>query len=62
MDQQRQLVWRKPSRSGSNGGGCVEVALPGARALVRDTKDRQGGTLTVPFTAWQAFTAHLHER
>jgi hypothetical protein len=49
-------TWRKPSRSGSNGGNCVEVAdnLPG-RVLVRDTKDRDGGTLTFAPEAWRAF-------
>ena len=38
--------WRKSSFSGSNGGGCVEVArnLPGVVA-VRDSKDREGPAL-----------------
>jgi len=49
-------MWRKSSRSSSNGGACVEVAdnLPGA-VLVRDTKDRDGGTLTFEPAAWSAF-------
>ncbi|MGW4463947.1 DUF397 domain-containing protein [Micromonospora sp. NPDC004704] len=49
-------VWRKSTRSGTNGGACVEVAdnLPG-RVLVRDTKDRDGGTLSFAPDAWQAF-------
>jgi hypothetical protein len=40
--------WRKSTRSGNNGGSCVEVAdnLPGV-VLVRDTNDRDGGTLTL---------------
>ncbi|MEV4626493.1 DUF397 domain-containing protein [Micromonospora sp. NPDC049523] len=48
--------WRKSSRSTDNGGACVEVAdnLPG-RVLVRDTKDRDGGTLTFGPQAWRAF-------
>ncbi|WP_326557847.1 DUF397 domain-containing protein [Micromonospora sp. NBC_01796] len=48
--------WRKSSRSGSSGGNCVEVAdnLPG-RVLVRDTKNRDGGTLTFAPDAWRAF-------
>ncbi|WP_329111008.1 DUF397 domain-containing protein [Micromonospora sp. NBC_01699] len=48
--------WRKSSRSGSGGGDCVEVAdnLPG-RVLVRDTKNRDGGTLIFAPDAWQAF-------
>lgn len=34
-----RAAWRKSSRSGGNGGNCVEVAknLPGA-ALIRDSK------------------------
>ncbi|MGI5144908.1 DUF397 domain-containing protein [Plantactinospora sp. CA-294935] len=49
-------TWRKSSRSSSNGGACVEVAdnLPG-RVLVRDTKDRAGGTLAFGPAAWRAF-------
>ncbi|WP_329100726.1 DUF397 domain-containing protein [Micromonospora sp. NBC_01699] len=49
-------VWRKSSRSNGAGGQCVEVAdnLPG-RVHVRDTKDRDGGTLTFGPEAWSAF-------
>jgi hypothetical protein len=48
--------WRKSTRSGSNGGSCVEVAdnLPGT-VLVRDTKDRDGGTLVFGPSNWQSF-------
>ncbi|MFK3983328.1 DUF397 domain-containing protein [Micromonospora sp. NPDC050397] len=48
--------WRKSTRSGTNGGDCVEVAdnLPG-RVLVRDTKDREGGTLSFGPAVWRAF-------
>ncbi|MFJ8685244.1 DUF397 domain-containing protein [Micromonospora wenchangensis] len=48
--------WRKSSRSGSGGGDCVEVAdnLPGV-VLVRDTKDRAGGTLAFAPDTWQSF-------
>lgn len=50
--------WRKSTRSGQSGGNCVEVAdnLPG-RVLVRDTKDRDGGTLTFESAAWAAFVS-----
>lgn len=50
------VQWRKSTRSGSNGGNCVEVAdnLPGT-VLVRDTKDRDGGTLTFRPEAWAGF-------
>jgi Domain of unknown function (DUF397) len=48
--------WRTSSYSGSNGGGCVEVArnLPGAVA-VRDSKDREGPTLVFGAGEWHAF-------
>ncbi|MBO4164780.1 DUF397 domain-containing protein [Micromonospora antibiotica] len=50
--------WRTATRSSSNGGDCVEVAdnLPG-RVLVRDSKDRVGGTLTFTPEVWCAFVA-----
>jgi hypothetical protein len=56
MDNLNGAQWRKSSRSTDNGGACVEVAdnLPG-RVLVRDTKDRDGGTLTFTPQAWRAF-------
>ncbi|RKR91520.1 uncharacterized protein DUF397 [Micromonospora pisi] len=56
MDDLTGARWRKSTRSSGNGGACVEVAdnLPG-RVLVRDTKDRDGGTLTFAPEAWRAF-------
>ncbi|MGQ5263243.1 DUF397 domain-containing protein [Micromonospora sp. ZYX-F-536] len=50
--------WHKSTRSGSNGGSCVEVAdnLVGV-VLVRDTKDRDGGTLQFDPGAWRSFLA-----
>lgn len=55
--------WRKSTRSGGNGGACVEVAdnLPSV-VLVRDTKDRDGGTLHVDPTAWKAFVEYAKQR
>lgn len=48
--------WHKSTRSSSNGGDCVEVAdnLPTVVA-VRDTKDRDGGTLTFSPRSWASF-------
>jgi uncharacterized protein DUF397 len=49
-------VWHKSTRSGGNGGDCVEVAvnLPGIVA-VRDSKDRAGGTLVLTCAQWAVF-------
>jgi Domain of unknown function (DUF397) len=54
------VIWRKSSHSGSNGGGCVEIAdgLPGVVA-VRDSKDPGGPVLAVTPDAWRAFTAAI---
>ncbi|WP_329109128.1 DUF397 domain-containing protein [Micromonospora sp. NBC_01699] len=48
--------WRKSTRSNGTGGDCVEVAdnLPGIVG-VRDSKNRDGGTLTFGPEAWRAF-------
>jgi hypothetical protein len=51
-------TWRKSSYSSANGGACVEVATTDG-VLIRDTTDRDGGTLSITTEAWQAFTATL---
>jgi hypothetical protein len=56
-------VWRKASYSSSD-GQCVEVAATPGQAgtvlcLVRDSKDRDGGSLAFTPAAWRAFTAHI---
>ncbi|HEY0698310.1 MAG TPA: DUF397 domain-containing protein [Micromonospora sp.] len=52
--------WRKSTRSGGNGGDCVEVAdnLPGLVA-VRDSKDAAGPALAFGRGAWAAFVAEV---
>jgi hypothetical protein len=52
------MDWRKSSYSDANGGSCVEVASDGT-ILVRDTTNRDGGTLAFTTGAWQEFTASL---
>jgi len=47
-------AWRKSSYSSSD-ANCVEVATTPAVVGIRDTKDRDGGTLTLPAPAWAAF-------
>jgi hypothetical protein len=51
-------VWRKSTYSGSDGGSCIEVGQKGV-ILVRDTTDRDGGTLTFTASAWLAFTGTI---
>ena len=51
-------VWRKSTYSGSDGGSCVEVGQ-GDVILVRDTTDRDGGTLAFSARAWAAFAASI---
>ncbi|WP_229399821.1 DUF397 domain-containing protein [Micromonospora okii] len=52
--------WRTSTRSGTNGGECVEVAdnLPGVVG-VRDSKDPTGPALTVRPAAWSAFVTDV---
>ena len=53
-------AWRTSTRSGGNGGQCVEVArnLPGIVA-VRDSKDPDGPALVFSRADWAAFLAAL---
>ena len=51
-------AWRKSSYSNGQGGDCVEVALDD-EILVRDTTNRDGGTLVLSAQAWQTFTDTL---
>lgn len=63
MDDLTGARWRTSTRSSANGGACVGVAdnLPGV-ILVRDTKDRTGGTLTFSPAARQAFVTRVAAR
>ncbi len=51
--------WRKSTYSGGNGGDCVETASGDGVVMVRDTTDRDGGTLAFPAEAWRAFAAEI---
>ncbi|MEU0478553.1 DUF397 domain-containing protein [Streptosporangium sp. NPDC006013] len=46
--------WRKSSLSGS-GPSCVEMAFVGNDVAVRDTKNRDGGTLIFHRNEWTTF-------
>ncbi|QRP47031.1 DUF397 domain-containing protein [Amycolatopsis sp. FDAARGOS 1241] len=53
-----EVGWHKSSDS-SNGSACVEVATAPSEVLVRDTKDRESGHLTVPAVAWHELLSRL---
>jgi hypothetical protein len=53
------MDWRKSTYSEGNGGSCVETASGDDMVLVRDTTDRDGGTLTFTAGAWRGFTRCL---
>ncbi|GHJ12151.1 DUF397 domain-containing protein [Micromonospora sp. AKA38] len=55
--------WRKSTKSGGNGGDCVEVAdnLPGVVG-VRDSKDLTGPALAFEPASWRAFVAQVADR
>jgi hypothetical protein len=50
--------WRKSSYSTGGQSQCVEVATDGP-VLVRDTTNRDGGTLVVSLSAWSKFTSAI---
>lgn len=53
-----RAVWRKSTRSGANGGQCVEVALLETAVGLRDSKDRGSGPVLVCTPQeWEAFIA-----
>ncbi|MGC5031090.1 DUF397 domain-containing protein [Micromonospora sp. DT229] len=49
-------IWRKSTRSGDNGGNCIEVAtnIPGLVA-VRDSKNPGGPALLFTPAVWLSF-------
>jgi hypothetical protein len=51
--------WRKSSYSGNGGANCVETGNAPGMVLVRDTTDRDGGTLSLTASAWRAFMANV---
>ena len=50
------VIWRKASYSGDNGGACVEVVSAGkALVAVRDSKDPTGPKLVFNPSVWRSF-------
>jgi hypothetical protein len=58
MDDIEEPAFRVSSYSGTN-GNCAEVASDSGVILVRDTKNRDGVTVSVPAEVWKNFTASL---
>ncbi|WP_332461419.1 DUF397 domain-containing protein [Amycolatopsis aidingensis] len=54
-------TWRTSTRSQGN-GACVEVAASNRLVAVRDTKNRNGGHLTLTRSAFDAFLDTMKER
>lgn len=55
-------VWRKSTRSGDNGGQCVEVAFLDTVVGLRDSKDKgNGAILIVTPDEWGAFLAEARD-
>ncbi|MGW6443651.1 DUF397 domain-containing protein [Lentzea sp. NPDC055074] len=51
-------VWRKSSRSNNGGNGnCVEIALNGSVARVRDSKSSTNSEVAAP--GWAAFVGAI---
>jgi len=55
MPNLSRAVWHKSSRSGGNGGNCVEVANLDNAVVVRDSKHPDNGTLVFTRTEWATF-------
>ena len=54
------MKWRKSSFSESNANSdCVEIAKTPEVTAVRDSKNPDGGLLTLPESAWKALRSSL---
>jgi hypothetical protein len=58
MEDTGMMQWRKSSYSNGGESACVEVVSTDG-VLVRDTTNRDGGTLTFSAEAWGRFTTSL---
>lgn len=55
---EKEVTWRKSTRSGPNGDECIEIAnLQDGGTAVRDSKNPTGPVLTVSPAQWGAFEA-----
>ncbi|WP_433229408.1 DUF397 domain-containing protein [Actinomadura formosensis] len=56
-----KAVWRKASRSTSNGGNCVEVASVPGTVAIRDSKDPDGPKVIMSRDDFRCFAATLKD-
>lgn len=55
-DELRTAAWRKATKSGPNGGDCIEVApLSVGRVAIRDTESPGQAPFVVTAGVWDAF-------
>ena len=57
-----EAIWRKSSYSGSNGGGCVDVAETCRNSRRPRLQNPDGPTLTFSRAEWRTFTTALDRR
>ncbi|MFE2595985.1 DUF397 domain-containing protein [Streptomyces sp. NPDC001840] len=50
-----ESAWFKSSYSSGAEGNCVEIADLAGQVSIRDSKDKEGATLTVPSSAFSSF-------
>ncbi|WP_018654414.1 DUF397 domain-containing protein [Actinomadura flavalba] len=55
----RNATWRKSSRSHANNDDCVEVANVPGTVAIRDTKDRDGGTILLDRSGFRRFSGAI---
>ncbi|MYW03193.1 DUF397 domain-containing protein [Streptomyces sp. SID3343] len=60
LDATVELAWHKSTFS-SNNGDCVESAAINGATLVRDTKARAHGHLTIDATSWNHLITTLKD-
>ncbi|WP_081842831.1 DUF397 domain-containing protein [Actinomadura welshii] len=53
------VQWRRSSRSGHQGGECVEVAALASAVGVRDSKDPDGARLAFGVAEWRVFARRV---
>ena len=54
-----RVVWRKSSYSQPTQSDCVEVAWVGSARAVRDSKNPEGGFLTLQPDAWTVMVSQI---